>query len=244
MGPARTFPLAGDSIAVQFPLAKRASVMSRHDMESLSACTDFLTLSEHASNIIQQFSLSSDPGEVRDWLNGLAEGGAFVWFSDLLRLSASAIPPNEDSAGVDWLVIPTCNRPRSLIATVRSYVENCESHGRRPRLFVCDQSSLENGNSASSELGVLAGETGFDIHYAGHGQKHAFAEALCSDGSIPPETVRFALFGRADARANIGANRNATLLQTLGSLLVSVDDDDRTRRTDHAESEGAHSDAY
>ena len=51
------------------------------------------------------------------------------------------------------------------------------------------------------------------------------APALTRDGSIPPEVVAFAVFGPKGHGPTMGANRNAILLRTAGTVLLTVDDD-------------------
>jgi hypothetical protein len=63
------------------------------------------------------------------------------------------------------------------------------------------------------------------IRYAGRKEKSRFAAALAAESAVPREIVDFALFGDASCERSTGANRNCLLLDTAGSLLLSVDDD-------------------
>ncbi len=75
-------------------------------------------------------------------------------------------------------------------------------------------------------LSELAAGSGVEVFYAGAEEKLRYAEALTGGDGIPPDVARFALFGPRHAVApTMGANRNAILLQTRGSLLLSADDD-------------------
>jgi hypothetical protein len=63
------------------------------------------------------------------------------------------------------------------------------------------------------------------IRYAGRKEKSRFAAALAAESAVSPETIDFALFGNASCERSTGANRNCLLLDTVGGLLLSVDDD-------------------
>jgi hypothetical protein len=90
-------------------------------VEQLSACREYLGLAEHTRNIVQQFSPSSDPEEVRKWLEDLAADGALVSDSEWSDSSAPAGLATERSApGIEWLAMPTRSRPVEALAALRS----------------------------------------------------------------------------------------------------------------------------
>jgi hypothetical protein len=63
------------------------------------------------------------------------------------------------------------------------------------------------------------------IRYGGRKKKSRFAAALAAESAVPPEIIRFALFGDERCTRSTGANRNALLLDAAGSLVLAVDDD-------------------
>src|SRR5205823_3119990 len=70
----------------------------------------------------------------------------------------------------------------------------------------------------------LSRATDTSVSYAGSEQREAFAHWLAEDSAIPPEILRFALL-TSSAQRGPGASRNCILLQTLGSAILSSDDD-------------------
>ena len=224
----RRTPLGRDGAIVTLPLAERVCILGKHEVERLSACTEFLTLAEHANDIVRQFCPSSDPREIEAWLRALSAKGALISSSEFLSLCGSLRAGAARSSGlVEWLAIPTRGRPERLLNAARSYMRHFKSYGHRLRIVVCDQTPPRDQFSGTSRtgLGGLSREIGLEVFFAGIEEKLAFARALCSTGSLPREVVQFALFGRPDTDTNIGANRNATLLQTVGGMLITVDDD-------------------
>ncbi|HSW48817.1 MAG TPA: hypothetical protein VLH09_01520, partial [Bryobacteraceae bacterium] len=94
------------------------------------------------------------------------------------------------------------------------------------RVFVADDSrSRADRELNRAVLRSAASRHSFEIQYAGREEKLRYAEALLSGGDLFPEVVHFALFGLGDGTPTMGANRNAILLQTQGSLVLCVDDD-------------------
>ena len=73
--------------------------------------------------------------------------------------------------------------------------------------------------------GALAAASDATIRYAGPAEKKRFADALVRESSVSGEIVDFALFGDRRCRLSTGANRNSLLLDTLDTLVFSVDDD-------------------
>jgi hypothetical protein len=219
--PCRSFQITADTAAVYFPTLDQTVALQQQVLQLLSACCEFREINEHAASLARSGSPLT-PEEIAECLRGLANVG--------LLISDSECPSSPDfgpEQGTDWLVVPTRSRPQGVLEALRHYLANIRSAGRKSRAFVPDQTALLGGSPSESRslLSQLPREMGVEVSYAGILETTTFAERLCSDGSLPPDAVRFALFGRPEAGANIGANRNAALLQTLGTLLVSVDDD-------------------
>ncbi len=226
-GAVRRFPLTSDSEVIYIPSLNRVCTLSTCEVQHLAACSQFLTLTEHVNNFAQRFDSSSDPRDLRAMLGTMVDAGLLLSYSNLMDICARGIAnPGHADANVEWIVIPTRSRLDRLLKVIRSYVANAKTHGRDMRFFVSDQTPRDGATrDSSAELHALGLELGAEIFYAGVPEKSAFAKILCSGSSIPPDVVRFALFGNGNASANIGSNRNATLLQTCGSMFISVDDD-------------------
>ncbi len=126
--------------------------------------------------------------------------------------------------------IPTRDRTTSLIACLTSYLENCQQHGRTPDLIVADDSaSAETRAGTRTALQRLERNFSARIRYAGLPEKSRFADALAGESGLPLAIIRFALLGDERYAVSTGANRNCLLLDTLGALMLSVDDDTRCR---------------
>jgi hypothetical protein len=113
-----------------------------------------------------------------------------------------------------------------LIACLKSYLENCQRHGRTPEFVVTDDSpSAEAQDSTRAALQRLKSDFNAQIRYAGRAEKGRFAKALARESGVPLKIIRFALFGDDRSALSTGANRNCLLLDTAGTLVLSVDDD-------------------
>jgi hypothetical protein len=226
IGPLRRFPLDLESEIVYLPLHGRVCVLPTRETARLGLCSDFLGLAEHAENIVRHVSPTSDPREMLAWLREQVDSGALIRYSDVIERCTLAAEGGEATHGVDWLAVPTRSRPGGLLEAVRSCSANARAFDRRTRLFVSDQSqSADMRHESRAALREYSRETGVEVMYAGEEEKSAYAKELASDGHIPPDTLLFALSGCVDASANFGANRNAILLQTVGTMFISVDDD-------------------
>jgi hypothetical protein len=94
------------------------------------------------------------------------------------------------------------------------------------KYFVADDTSSPGDQQATrNAIRSMAAKAGIDVRYAGLPEKSRFIEALINEATFPPEVIRFALLADGYGGPTPGANRNAILLQTLGDLVLSVDDD-------------------
>ena len=124
----------------------------------------------------------------------------------------------------------TRNRVTSLVACLESYLDNCRRHDRTPEFVVTDDSpGAEARHHTKAALEVLAHRFHARIRYAGEREKVGFADALSSESAVPLEIIRFALFGDERCTLSTGANRNSLLLDSIDTLVLSVDDDTRCR---------------
>jgi hypothetical protein len=119
----------------------------------------------------------------------------------------------------------TRDRPELLRRCVESFVDNCRSYGRYPRLIVMDDAIPGTHASARPTAERLAREyPDFPVCYAGAAEKRAYAGALARAG-LPGDVLQFALLDPERCGYSLGANRNALQLETLGEQVVYVDDD-------------------
>jgi hypothetical protein len=94
------------------------------------------------------------------------------------------------------------------------------------RVFVSDDSRESvDRERCRNMLRQVALTTEVDIVYAGHEEREAYCRRLAEDASLPSATVRLGQLGFTGAYRTAGATRNSVLLQTVGSTVLSADDD-------------------
>jgi hypothetical protein len=122
--------------------------------------------------------------------------------------------------GEPLFAIPTC-RLRDVGEAVEAYDGHFAHYGHSLRLVVFDDSSARLHERYFPRLASI--KTRNELSYVGPAEKAALKELLSE--RLGDET-RAALVGEL-FRPSYGGNRNFTLLYSLGSLLVSADDDMR-----------------
>jgi len=128
--------------------------------------------------------------------------------------------PSETMQKEPLFAIPTC-RLRDVGDTVRAYDRHFTENGHSLRMTVFDDSGTLLHRRYFSRLAQQ--KTKNELFYVGPAEKAALREHLESklgDSSLLPFVTE--LF-----RPSYGGNRNYTLLYSLGSYLVSADDDMR-----------------
>ncbi len=190
---------------------------------ALESWTSFRTIGEATVEIVFGMpSLVTD--ELATVLKELIDSGGLVSQSQIV--SKSFLNPSApEGCGIDWLAIPTCDRGESVSRAISTYADNIGHFGRRCGIFVSDDSRDEKHRAVCLEALASLDYPGLNVWYAGLNEKAAFAKWLAEKGDIPPDLIRFALFGSGPRSRTTGANRNAILFHTLGSRVLSVDDD-------------------
>jgi hypothetical protein len=122
--------------------------------------------------------------------------------------------------GEPLFAIPTC-RLRDVGEAVESYDRNFAHYGHTLRIVVFDDSSTGLHERYFPRLASI--KTRNQLSYVGPAEKAALKAMLAEKLG---DASRTALVGEL-FRPSYGGNRNFTLLYSLGSLLVSADDDMR-----------------
>jgi hypothetical protein len=117
-------------------------------------------------------------------------------------------------------VIPTY-RLRDVCETVATYDENFWNNGHSPRIIVFDDSSMANHEKYYPLLEKT--RTWSVVFYVGPKEKEAFSHLLHK--RLRDRKLEAAV--RNLFRPSYGGNRNFALIYTLGSHVVSADDDMR-----------------
>lgn len=160
-------------------------------------------------------------------IHELIDEGALVSRATLIE-KASQVASVSLSPAIEWLTLPTSNRPDAVERAAVSYVANFSQYGHNPNVLISDDSAVSNRDAIRMSLRTLA-MSGANVFYADRQNKLSFIERLCEKRDIPKEVAMFTLMGSDAAGLTTGANRNCILLQTIGSRLVSVDDDTTAR---------------
>ena len=193
--------------------------------EVAASCSRFNTIGSHAENIIRATG-GSRPPDILPTLAGLVENGILVPFEALRRLAAQRGQPG---LAISWLAIPTCGRPEALGRALQSYAANAAGLGGRHAFLVADDSpgSAERRVNRRIACSIWAKSThpNSPLFYMGRPERARYARALSGKGCIPKDVAQFALLGSGSEGRTYGANRNAILLHTQGSSILSVDDD-------------------
>jgi len=127
---------------------------------------------------------------------------------------------------ISWLTIPTANRPRRASRAAAGFAENASYYGRSINLLISDDASTCQANESVKHcLRTRLQGSGQPILYCGPNEKRSLIKALAVKCNIPREILAFAVLGPPGYIHTVGANRNSILLQTAGSMLLSVDDD-------------------
>jgi len=230
-----TMPWGDESVLVHVPGSDSARALPKEIADLQRYCDTFQPLRDHAVAICERFKLSHhDVGAIEAHLAGLAEQGILTSRTRVLegcRARASAAP--EQRRAIASTVIPTCNRPESALRCLNDFVVRGKQAGRGGNFIVLDDSPDAGVRRQYREaLRAVGQREAVEVRYAGREEKRRFVDALVGEGgasSLPRHVVEFALFGAEGLARLIGANRNASLLHTVGDAFLSTDDDTRGR---------------
>jgi hypothetical protein len=215
-------PLGGDQELLYFPLARMVTCVDTPtaialdcwkqfeivDVACISACSQIPSLSYDVLKYMFQELLAR---------GGLIEEGQFHKLA-----SEDAPAPKHD---IQFLAIPTRDRSLCLTRSVSSYLANLEEFGRECTLLISDDSKPQETRQRNRDmLEKTARRSANRILYVDRDAKQRIATHL-ANASIPTDVLDFGIFGDEGCAHNYGANRNAILLCTVGSRLLSVDDD-------------------
>jgi hypothetical protein len=222
----------GYTFALRHHSSSETLLLNRGALLAALGCSRAARLSTHLSHLTTVLG-SSDQGF--ELLQRLLGAGFLIDLEARLNVAASCTQPTVAAApSIDTLVMPTKDRPLALRRALRSFSENAHRWGRRPTIKAVDFSGL--GNRLKRD-GASSPRHGADnscrVMYADCEDVEEYAALLARFASVPALLVRFALALTASANRQLsmpdltthGGVRNALLLDTVGDLLVSVDDD-------------------
>ncbi len=227
--PANRFYLSRSSTLVNpASLDGVACVVSDPALSILNTCSQFQTLEAHFDRLSAQAGFGR-LAETRALFQELIDTGLLISETEIVERAARRASPHSQHPQIEWLAIPTSGRVSELREALESYLGNLTFSHRSCAVFVADGSRCVADRQRYREMLASIADCGQPIYYAGEEEKAAYIDALASQRALPLDTLSFALGGSDRGLVSTGANRNAILLQTLGSLLVSVDDDSSCR---------------
>lgn len=198
----------------------------------------FDTIVGHSESLRKQMKIpDKEMANLRLVLSHLAEAGILIAQSDYACTIDSTKGVLEPPPPIRTIAIPTRDRPDSLRQAVTSYAENCRHYGRKVQMIVADNSERrESRKQIKFVLDELSKEHNLSIKHAGLEEKAKMSARLSKAAQVPLDVLTFGLMGVPGLSRNVGASRNMLLLQTVGEMFASVDDDTVCRV---AQAEGA-----
>jgi hypothetical protein len=229
---ALTRPLEDGRVEVYSKETGESSILDRHEGILMNLCKRPRTLESHAQFCHEQLSrIPAEPhlslDEVKGTLLGLVASGYLLsetFIRERCRQFSSVSPAKNR---ISDLAIVTRERPESLLTCLSSFITNAQSHDRKSRYIVSDDTRRPSDRDETRQaLQRLAQKKGVEIAYYGLEEKRQLARRVVAVGDVPEAVLDFALFDAEDCgESTLGANRNALFLLTVGKLVFCADDD-------------------
>lgn len=133
-----------------------------------------------------------------------------------------------EATEVTTVAIPTRARAVSLQQAVLSVAHNRQRHNRTYEIAIMDDSESPTiTTDVRDRLRCISREHAVQIAYGDMLDRIRFASELKRESDVPPNIIDFAILNPLRYAITTGACRNALLLQTAGTIFVTVDDDTR-----------------
>jgi hypothetical protein len=184
--------------------------------------------------LCRAYNLGPQIEAVRRQLATLAGMGLLVSHADLLPRCRPA-GPEQASACIAVLGVPTRGRTDSLRRCLLGFAENARRFGRMVEVVVADDSEPADCAANQELLREVASRNGVPVAYAGPAERRDFVERLARRAGLARQAVAFGLLNEEGCPLATGANRNALLLHAAGEAMLQVDDDVHCRLAPHPE---------
>lgn len=210
---------------------KTLSLADKRTADIMTHMKGFKTLSEHYAEYRSAIGAQSEPKSddlraAERTYQVLIERGYIMsapdWLSKLKKPSHRHI---SSQSSVEHVGIVTKDRPPLLQRCLRRLVRDVNVSGRACSICVYDDSD----NKAS--LDVVKAEHSEQssakvaIGYFGLQEKRACLRRLADYSAVPPDVLSYGLGPQPSTLAAFGENLNWLLLNSHGSLILSIDDD-------------------
>jgi hypothetical protein len=151
-------------------------------------------------------------------------------YRDLVGPAIKTGAKEPPSPGIAHVAIPTNGRFYHLERAIESYVACVQLYARTPQFFIADGTRSAQAQGITQALiQKVAKSSGLEFYYSGTQEKCSFLKYLTDQCEVPSEVLEFGLMGPRNCEVKTGANRNAILLQTLGDIVLSADDDSQCK---------------
>jgi hypothetical protein len=178
--------------------------------------------------------LALPAAQVSSLIAGLVARGLLIDVTaEVSRLSADE-ERTATGSGIASVGILTKDRPARFQACVDSYLDQARRYGHGIELIVVDDSSEANALQNREALGRV--DRTIPVRYIGHRERAEHCKRLVERG-VPRPTIEYLLLPSAHA-PSYGASRNCLLLDTLGTSILSLDDDTLAIPARHPDWEG------
>ena len=181
----------------------------------LGMCQGGRTLEHHAT-VIADAGVLADRGAIRPALQALVDVGLLCPIHREAHESERTPRRRRDITSIG---IVTADRPRMLHRCLQSLVDHCDHFGLRPSIVIVDGSKAMESQTADREAIDNVRKRGYTVRHLKPATDSSSHQRLRPLG-LEPTTIDLAI-GSGD----IGANRNALLLDTVGEAIVMIDDD-------------------
>ena len=186
-------------------------------------CYEFKTIEEHAGFIYSKISKTISIQEIIKHLNFFINKKILISREEIINL-IKANKSIQKTDKIKYLGYVTSGRSPELQLSIESYIKYSKSYNKNLAMIICDDSK-KNGEVLKNFYEIKS-KNNVDIYYFGRDQKQKFIERLYKDlkDLVKKEILQFMISDTFYQYA-CGANRNALLLASAGSNIVSCDDD-------------------
>jgi hypothetical protein len=231
--PTNIIPRSGSVFLALNAGLKKAVLIDRPLADLLSRCRGFRTLEEHARAHVSGLPVVPDlPASavgldfVQQSLALLAAEGLLVSEDEWLReVGRQAGPDPIHAPDLTTVGIVTKNRPAYVERCLRSLTETLTEGTANYRICVYDDSDETTTLDAVRTICAGLHRHGGMIEYLGAAQRQRHLDRLYKTNHLSREVLDFGLSSLFRFLPGYGANLNWLLLNTVGSLALSVDDD-------------------
>jgi hypothetical protein len=194
-------------------------------LQALRSCDRFRTLDEHAQVLADAGYYEGAPSLARETLLTLRELKLLVSEQDVLGRERVG---GKEKVPISAVYIPTRNRPEHASRCLASHAATAP---RKREFRVVDDSDSEVSGYLPAFIARTADVYGVDVRFLGRAEKGRYLEKLRSSLGSDPElssALDTVLVDPIGAVPRIGVNRNWVLLDSIGEVCASVDDDTRS----------------